>query len=75
MPIDAPPLFAVAAQDDAIAADDVLELYTAWTRAGRPAELHLYTRGGHGFGMKRQDLPIDSWIDRFYEWLHGEGFR
>lgn len=31
--------------------------------------LHLYARGGHGFGMVRQGPPSDDWIGRFYEWL------
>ena len=28
----------------------------------------MYSKGGHGFGMKKQDLPSDSWIERFYDW-------
>jgi hypothetical protein len=31
-------------------------------------------RGGHGFGMNHQGLPVDSWIDRFWEWLAAQGF-
>jgi len=37
--------------------------------AGHPVELHLYAQGGHGFGMKKQGLPSDHWIDRFGDWL------
>jgi hypothetical protein len=36
--------------------------------------MHLYARGGHGFGMKTQSLPSDTWIDRFAEWLVAGGF-
>jgi hypothetical protein len=39
-----------------------------------PVELHLYALGGHGFGMRRQNLPSDSRIDRFGDWLQVSGF-
>ena len=34
----------------------------------------MYTKGGHGFGMRKQGLPSDQWIQRFYEWGVAEGF-
>jgi acetyl esterase/lipase len=76
VPTDAPPLFLAAATDDAVVeVDHSLALYSAWRAAGRPVELHLYARGGHGFGMNRQGLPSDTWIERFWDWLQSEGFR
>jgi len=39
----------------------------------KPAELHLYSKGGHGFGMREQNLPSDQWIARFGDWLEGQG--
>jgi hypothetical protein len=38
-------------------------------QAEASAELHIYAQGGHGFGMRTQNLPSDTWIDRFGEWL------
>jgi acetyl esterase/lipase len=73
VPQDAPPLFTLVAQDDPLAATAVVDLYAAWKRAGVPAELHVYAKGGHGFGMKKQGLPIDTWIERFGDWLHAQG--
>jgi acetyl esterase/lipase len=73
VPQDAPPLFLALASDDPIAVGPCLDLYRAWHGAGRPAELHLYARGGHGVGMVRQGLPSDGWIERFYEWLQSQG--
>lgn len=71
---DGGPLFALAASDDQLdLAADSVELYQAWRAAGRPAELHLYERGGHGFGMKRNGAPTDAWIDRLGDWLIGQG--
>jgi acetyl esterase/lipase len=69
VPHDAPPLFAAAASDDTLLPGRSLPLYTAWMKAGRPAELHLYERGGHGFGMTKKDATSDRWIDEFGWWL------
>jgi acetyl esterase/lipase len=73
VPVDAPPLFIAVAHDDAFAASASVPLYSAWNAAGRSAELHVYSKGGHGFGMRRQGLPSDHWIDRFGEWLQAQG--
>ncbi len=74
VPQDAPPMFILCADDDKGAATKSAKLYAAWTAAGRPAELHVYSKGGHGFGMRKQGLPIDHWIERFWEWLDVQGF-
>jgi hypothetical protein len=41
--------------------------------AGKPAELHLYSKSGHGFGMRKQDLPSDRSIPLFADWLDAQG--
>jgi acetyl esterase/lipase len=69
VPADAPPLFAAVAQDDALFVQASQALLAQWTQAGRPAELHVFARGGHGFGLERQGLPADRWIDLFEAWL------
>jgi acetyl esterase/lipase len=75
VPPDAPPMFIAAASDDQLGlALDSVKIYQQWLAAGSPVELHLYARGGHGFGMRHQGLPTDSWIDRFGEWLAASGF-
>jgi hypothetical protein len=74
VPADAPPLFTVIAQDDRLLFRVVEGLYADWSTADRPAELHIFTRGGHGFGMVRQGLPADRWIDLFRDWLIDQGF-
>jgi acetyl esterase/lipase len=69
------PAFIVAATDDQLGlAGDSIALYERWRAAGLSAELHLYARGGHGFGMRRQGLPSDTWIERFDEWLSASGW-
>ena len=74
VPADSGPMFLVAATDDQLGlADDSVALYQAWQGAGRSVELHLYANGGHGFGMRAQSLPSDTWIDRFEDWLRSRG--
>ena len=74
VPEDAPPMLAICATDDPLdLAAESVKLYSNWTRAKKPAGLHMYSKGGHGFGMKKQGLPSDHWIERFYEWAMAEG--
>ncbi len=70
---DAPPLFIAGAHDDPIASANSARLYLEWKTAGRSAELHIYSQGGHGFGLTKRGLPVDGWIDRFGEWLQLQG--
>jgi acetyl esterase/lipase len=75
VPTDAPPMFVAAATDDGLGlAPDSVALYEKWTSANKSAELHMYAKGGHGFGMRKQNLPTDHWIDRFADWLELQGW-
>jgi acetyl esterase/lipase len=73
VPADAPPLFVLVAHDDALAAGSSVKLYSDWKAAGKSAELHIYSKGGHGFGMNKRGLPVDHWIERFGDWLDTQG--
>ena len=74
VPDDAPPLFVVAASDDGLGLGPTsTALYNDWIKAKKTAELHMYEKGGHGFGMREQNIPTDQWIDRFYDWLDIHG--
>ena len=71
---DAPPIFIVTATDDGLGlAPHSIDLYNKWLSTKHDAELHMYARGNHGFGMRKQNLPTDNWIERFYEWLGVQG--
>ncbi len=74
VPPDAPPLFTVVAQDD-ILWKIVEGVHADWSDADRPSELHVFARGGHGFGMVRQGSPSDRWTDFFLAWLDDRGIR
>ncbi|SDM09801.1 alpha/beta hydrolase [Siphonobacter aquaeclarae] len=74
VPADAPPMFLLAASDDQLGlGPHSVRLYNDWIAAKKPAELHLYSKGGHGFGMRVQHLPSDRWIERFADWLDVQG--
>jgi len=69
-----PPAFLVHTADDrSVPVENSLLFYRALRTAGVPAELHLYERGGHGFGMKRDLGPTSLWPERLADWmrLHG----
>jgi acetyl esterase/lipase len=74
VPADAPPLFTIIAQDDRLLLKMVEGLYSDWSNADRPAELHIFAKGRHGFGMVKQGLPVDRWMDLVGDWLADQGF-
>lgn len=73
-PENAPAMLIICASDDPLdLAKGSIELYSSWLKAGHFPELHMYAKGGHGFGMKPQNLPSDNWIQLFYDWSVAEG--
>lgn len=74
-PADGPPLFIAVTQDDpAVPATESLKIYSSWTAAGLPAELHVYEKGSHGFGMRKLNLPVDGWTAAFEAWMKSHGW-
>lgn len=74
VPQDAPPMFVICASDDPLKLAPLsVALYSAWLKNDTSVGLHMYSKGGHGFGMKQQGLPSDHWIKRFYDWAIAEG--
>ena len=70
VPENAPPMFIAAASDDTFGFQThCTRLYNQWTEAKKSAELHIYKSGGHGFGMQKNNIPTDGWIELLYEWL------
>lgn len=69
-----PPTFIVHAGDDGgVKVENSLQFYTALKRHGVPAELFIYPKGGHGFGLINKTSP-DRWIDRCYDWMKSNGW-
>jgi acetyl esterase/lipase len=68
-------MFVAAATDDQLElAPESVALNERCAGAHESGELHLYAKGGHGFGMRKQNLPTDLWIDRFADWLELQGW-
>ena len=74
IPATLPPMFLAWAQDDAVARDAVVRFHDALTSAGHKPEIHMFSAGGHGFGMRKQGTSSDHWIDALYYWLEAQGF-
>jgi acetyl esterase/lipase len=69
-----PPTFLLQAEDDHVdSVYDSLSYYTALTKAGVPAEMHLYAQGGHAFGLRRTKFPITGWPQLVETWLQTIG--
>jgi acetyl esterase/lipase len=73
VPRDAPPAFIATAIDDPLLAKAAQPMFDAWRAANRPAELHLYERGGHGFGLVPKGSSSDHWFEEFVWWMEGRG--
>lgn len=73
VPNDAAPAFIAGAADDEYQPNDPLLLYSAWRKAGVPAELHVYERGGHGFDLHPKGASSDQWFEAFIWWLQSRG--
>lgn len=74
IPAKLPPVFLAWAQDDAVALGPVVRFHDALKAAGHKPEVHIFSSGGHGFGMRKQGASSDHWIDSFYYWLEAQGF-
>jgi acetyl esterase/lipase len=67
---DTPPTFVLQAEDDHVdGVNQALVYFTALTKAGVPAEMHLYAHGGHAFGLRPTAEPITHWPDLAASWL------
>lgn len=74
VPADAPPLFIAHAADDALVkVEESLHFFQEWQKVTKRAEMHVFAKGGHGFGGLKKNLPVDHWTNLFCNWLKSEG--
>ena len=67
-----PPAFIACAADDLLAPSmNSIRIYNAWMEMKRPAELHVYFKGGHGLGATK---TASTWVYRFMEWMEDNSF-
>lgn len=66
---ETPPTFLVQTEDDGVRVETSLFYYLALKKANIPAEMHLYAKGGHGYGLRARGTGIETWPERMKEWL------
>ncbi len=73
---ESPPAFLACAYNDRQdISEGLAEAYLRFKKAGVPAELHIYSTGGHGFGLRPSNRrAVGAWAARFEEWLGDRGF-
>ena len=64
-----PPSFILQAEDDPVHVENATVYFLALKNAKVPAELHIYADGGHGYGLRRTELPITAWPHLVETWL------
>lgn len=74
VPNDAPPMFVACAHDDGQNPIASTLFYLEYKKHNIPCELHLFTQGGHGFGMRDNKQPINQWPQRCAEWMESMGW-
>jgi acetyl esterase/lipase len=73
---ETPPTFLVHADDDKVVpAENSVAFYLALRKAGVPAEMHIYEKGGHGFGPGIGKGACSSWMVRCADWMKGRGLQ
>lgn len=69
-----PPAFMAHAFDDFVKIENCLEMMKALKTAKVSSELHIYDRGGHGYGLREKgDEPVTTWAARCGEWMSASG--
>ena len=65
-----PPQFIVQAADDPVHVENATVYFQQLNKAKVPTELHVYAQGGHGYGLRRTELPVTAWPQAVETWLH-----
>ena len=64
-----PPTMLVQTEDDKSYINSSLFYYYALKEAGVPATMHLYSKGGHGYGLRDTGNAVNEWPYRAEEWF------
>ncbi len=66
------PMFFAHAADDRVTCLSSVMLFAAMKKAGRPAELHVFANGGHGYGLRPTETPVTHWSKLAAAWLKSQ---
>lgn len=69
-----PPMFIVQAYDDGVPVENAVTIFQELKKAGVRAELHIYSEGGHGYGMRKTQQPVTTWNLRMEDWMRVNGW-
>ena len=64
-----PPSFILQAEDDPVHVENSTVYFLALKNAKVPAEMHLYAQGGHGYGLRKTELPVTRWPELVETWM------
>lgn len=64
-----PHAFILQAEDDPVHVENALVYFSALKNANVPAELHIFAKGGHGYGLRPTELPVTHWPELAEKWL------
>ena len=64
-----PPMFLAHAFNDGVSCDNSVQLFMALKKAGVASDLHIYSTGGHGFGLRPSENVASTWPSRCADWL------
>ncbi|MCG8584407.1 MAG: alpha/beta hydrolase [Pirellulales bacterium] len=70
---ETPPAILIQTQDDGVKVECAVAYYLALKKAGVPVEMHLYPKGGHGYGLRPTGHDISTWPHRVEDWLRKSG--
>jgi acetyl esterase/lipase len=71
---DTPPTFMAVTWDDKMRGAQSALLFARLRRHDVPAELHAYTKGGHGYGLRPSEDAVSKWPEHLHSWLKASGF-
>lgn len=71
IPSNKPPAFIACANNDELKEipSSSIRIYQDWIKADAKVELHMFSEGGHGFGMNKLNSPVDKWSDLLIDWI------
>lgn len=70
---ETPPTMLVQSEDDKSYINSSLFYYFALKEAGIPAWMHLYSEGGHGYGLRDTGAAVNEWPERAEDWFRELG--
>lgn len=69
-----PPTFLTMTQDDPVRVENALFYALGLKRVQVPVEVHIYSTGGHGYGLRPSAHLVTTWPTRAEEWMRARGW-